>query len=306
MDATDMHLAAYERSLRAKGRSPKTIQGYLEALRQLKLFAAANSAADDITALCQSDLEGWMAHLQAAPKRNRVHGHQNSTPAIRYRQIRAFYGWCVKEEILEVSPMRRMEEPGTVDTPVPVLGDDEIRALLKECSGKDFESRRDTAIIRLWCEPGSPRAAEMAGIKTNDLDLRAQMVTVFGKGSKVRVIPYGMKTGEALDRYLRLRSKHELRALPHLWLGSRGKEITPSGLQQMLRRRADRAGIGHVFPHQLRHSAYHAYDLAGGSQGSAMALFGWSSAAMPLHYGRSARDERARAESRRLSPADRL
>lgn len=297
-----MHLAAYERSLRAKGRSPKTIQGYLEALRQL----AAHADADDITSLVQADLEEWMAHLQGAPKRNRVHGHQSSTPAIRYRQIRAFFNWCVKEEILDLSPMRRMEEPGTVDAPVPVLEDDQIRALLRECSGKSFEDRRDTAIIRLWCEPGSPRAAEMAGIKTDDLDLRGQMVTVLGKGSKIRIIPYGVKAGEALDRYLRVRNKHELRALPHLWLGSRGKPLTPSGLQQMLHRRGERSGVGHIFPHQLRHSAFHAYDLAGGSQGSAMALFGWSSMAMPLHYGRSARDERARAESRRLSPADRL
>jgi site-specific recombinase XerD len=303
VDATEMHLAAYERSLRARNRSPRTIQGYLEALGQL----AAHSGTDDITALDRAAIEEWITHVIAAPKRAKVHGHANSTAAIRFRQVRAFYSWCVAEEILDVSPMRRMVQPSTVDVPVPVLTDDQLRALIKTCSGTDFEARRDVAIIRLWCEPGSPRVAEMAGLQVDDLELRQSMVTVHGKGGRIRAIPYGAKTGQAIDRYLRVRSKHRDRAIPALWLSSRHlKPLTSSGLEQMLRRRADRAGIGHVHPHQLRHSAFHAYEMEGGSQGNAMALFGWRSPAMPLHYGRSARDERAREESRRLSPADRL
>jgi integrase len=66
------------------------------------------------------------------------------------------------------------------------------------------------------------------------------------------------------------------------------------------------AGIDPIHPHQLRHTSYSAYEKAGGTPGSAMRLFGWVSPEMPLHYGKAAADERAQAESRRLSPADRF
>jgi len=89
MDATEMHLAAYERVLKARGRSEWTIQGYLEALGQLAEF----DGGDDITAVEKGTIEEWMAAILAAPKRNRIN-HQGSTAAIRFRQARAFYNWA--------------------------------------------------------------------------------------------------------------------------------------------------------------------------------------------------------------------
>lgn len=300
-----MHLAAYERALRARGRSANTITGYLIALNQLATY----SGCDDVTDLEQADIEKWMSYLiNDAPRRRKAAGHhQHSSPGIKYRQIRAFYNWCVEEEIIESSPMRRMREPKALDAPVPILDDTQLRALLKDCAGTTFEARRDTALIRLWCEPGSPRVAEMAGILVDDLELRQGMVTVRGKGGKIRVIPYGARTGQAIDRYLRARTKHRDHRSPALWLAARqGIAITPSGLAQMLRRRAARAGIGHVHPHQLRHTSAHQWADAGGNEGDAMALFGWSSPEMPKRYGASARIERAQRAARRISPADRL
>jgi site-specific recombinase XerD len=134
MDANEQHLAAYERSLKAKNRSPRTVQGYLEALGQL----ARHAETDDITTIDQAAIERWMQHVIEAPKRRKIHGHAGSTAAIRFRQVRAFYSWCVREEIIDRSPMKRMTEPSTVDVPVPVVADDTIRAILKTCAGTTF------------------------------------------------------------------------------------------------------------------------------------------------------------------------
>jgi site-specific recombinase XerD len=138
------------------------------------------------------------------------------------------------------------------------------------------------------------------------LDLRHDQVTIHGKGDRVRVIPFGAKTGQAIDRYLRQRVKHRDVKLPALWLGARGMGLTPSGLTQMLRRRAGQAGVGHVHPHQLRHTAAHVWADSGGSEADAMVLFGWRSPEMPRRYGRSAATERAQRAARRISPADRF
>ncbi|MEU1395919.1 tyrosine-type recombinase/integrase [Micromonospora zamorensis] len=91
-----------------------------------------------------------------------------------------------------------------------------------------------------------------------------------------------------------------------LWFRARGKPLTASGLYQMLERRAKQAGIGHIHPHQLRHTSAHNWRVAGGSESDAMVLFGWVSPEMPRRYGRSAEVERAQMAARRISPADRL
>lgn len=295
MDPNDMHLAAYRRALRAKNRSPRTIGGYEYSITQL----AARYPGTDVTELTSNQMKDYFAVLLA---------EQKSTSALHhYRQLRAFFNWAVREEIIDRSPMAGMEQPSVTDEPPPIVDDDDLRALLKACAGTDFEARRDTAIIRLWCEPGSPRVSEMAGIELVDLDMRHDQVTIRGKGDKVRVVPFGAKTGQSLDRYLRVRARHKDAKLSALWIGSRGMRTTASGLQQMLRRRCRQAGIDPLHPHQLRHTAAHQWFDNDGSEADADELFGWApSSNMGRIYGRSAKQDRARRSARRKSLGDRL
>lgn len=294
VDPNELHQRAFVRSLRAKNRSKRTIDSYLESLGQLVDFHAGADLAD----LAKPHIEDYLADV--------LETRSATTAALRFRSLRAFYNWAEGEEIVELSPMHRMVEPKITDVPPEVLTDGQLRALLSTCVGKSFEDRRDNAILRIFCEPGSPRVSEMAGLSVEDLKLDQDMIRLTGKGSKVRFIPFGAKTGQAIDRYLRVRNKHRRKALPDLWLGGRGMALTDNGIRQMLRRRSQEAGIGHVHPHQLRHTAAHDWADRGGSEDDAMALFGWASREMAARYGRSARLDRAQRASRRASPADRL
>lgn len=297
MDRTnEMYWNAFERHLRAKHRSPETIYNYRGAVELL----AGMFTGEDLADLGQADIEEFIADLLG---RRSV-----GTAANRYRAVRAFYSWMVDEEITPTHPMRRMQQPAGDDTPPPVLADDDLRALFKVCSSRSFDDRRDAAIMWLLCEPGTPRVSELVGILVDDVDLRPgrEMVKLDGKGRKTRFIPFGAKTGQALDRYLRVRRQHKLAASPYLWLGNRGKPLTRWGVAQMLDRRGQQAGIGHIYPHQFRHTSAHVWYDQGGSESDAMELFGWSSPEMPRRYGRSSRTERARRAARRLSPTDRL
>jgi integrase/recombinase XerD len=68
--------------------------------------------------------------------------------------MRVLYRWLEEEEELP-NPMARMKPPIISEQPIPIVPTDGLRRLLSACAGKDFEARRDTAIIMLLLDTGA-------------------------------------------------------------------------------------------------------------------------------------------------------
>jgi site-specific recombinase XerD len=222
----------------------------------------------------------------------------------RYRGLHAFFKWAVAEGDLTASPMDGMKPPQLSEQPVEVIRLEHLARLLKTCEGRDFTSRRDTAIILLLVDTGM-RRAECVGMTLEDVDLDQRIVWVLGKGRRPRALPIGRKTAQSLDRYLRAREGHRLAHLPHLWVGRNGP-MTPSGIYQVVHDRARAAGLPAMHPHQLRHAFATSWLAEGGNENELMLVAGWKSRTMIDRYTKATAVERARASHARLSPADRL
>jgi integrase/recombinase XerD len=289
----DLVWSSYARGLRLRGRSIATIATY--GYSYLSLAEWSGKSPIDLT---RPEIEAWIDHRLSTVKR--------ATISNDARNMRIFYAWAVREEIIGKSPMDRIPLPVSDSAPKRVMRSEEIRALLAACKGKRFYDVRDTAIIRLLCEVGTPRVGELIGMTLSSVNLATDLISLNGKSGH-RIIPIGDRAAAALERYLRARTAHRLGSKHDaLWLSERGP-FSACGVRDMLIQRGKKAGIERVTPHLFRHWTAAQASEAGMADSLMEALYGWSDGSvMGRHYARSTRAVRAQNAARRLALGDQL
>jgi len=300
-----INITSFKRHLSAENKSAKTIKSYLEACTQLSEFLKSKGMPQYLSDIKREHVEHFINDL--------LEHRTPATAANRFRSLRAFFKWAIEEGEIsaESSPMANMKVPKVPEKEVRVLTGDEISSLLAACRGAGFEARRDLAILRMFVTTGA-RRLEIATLRfdpenplENDIDLDQGVARVLGKGGRDRLLPLDPRTVKALDRYLRVRARHPHSDMRWLWLGKKG-QLTEDGLRQMLERRAEKAGLGHLHLHQLRHSFAHHWLVDGGSESDLMRIAGWKSQEMVRKYASSTAQERAIKASRRFGLGSRI
>lgn len=232
-----------------RGLSEKTCIAYGGDLRffaaYLKRRKIENAA--DVT---RDDIVDFLAH-------EREQGMKGSTRARRTAAIRMFFRYLKERRLIPTNPSDLMDAPKKALALPRVLSEAEVFAMLDEVKGDGPVPLRDRAMLEVMYGCGL-RVSELCALKNDDIVADGELLRIFGKGSKERIVPIGGAAGRALAAYLggsrESFAKGNL-AETHVFLTRLGKPFTRQGVFKIVRARAAAVGIAadRISPHVLRH-----------------------------------------------------
>jgi integrase/recombinase XerD len=230
------------------GHSANTVDAYLRDLRRLGEFSLVRGI-DDPARVTRTHLRDFVYLLKDL-------GLSAATIRREVSAIRTYYAFLVGEGRVQDDPSDRLESPRRGRALPETLSVREVEALLAAPSVDEPLGWRDRALLELGYGAGM-RVSELCGLGLTDLLLAEQLVRVFGKGGKERLVPLGRAVIGSVSVYL-----HTLRpeldrghSAGRVLLNARGEPLSRVGAWGIVKRAAERAGITkRVTPHTLRHS----------------------------------------------------
>ena len=222
--------------------SPNTIKFYTVEFNRFLAFCESNNL-QMIQEITPSILREYLLHLEST-------GRNPGGIHAGYRAIKSLLIWYESEMEPKDwhNPIRKVRAPKLsikVIEPVPM---ETVKRLVASCDGTRETDTRDRAMILFLLDTGA-RAFEACGADLNDLDLmNGDLIVRHGKGDKQRMVMIGKKTRQEVRRYLRTRADNN----PALWVTNEGERLTYEGLNQVLRRRAQYAGVRKPGLHDFR------------------------------------------------------
>lgn len=269
----DVEEAAQEYLATLKRLQPKTVKGYEQRLGVFCSWVNTTNKKKVTDHLKQIQLEQvnvyvvdhFVQYLQQTHTSHKagVGGISTYTLAGYVRVIKSFLNWCLVDEeycqYVKESVVKRIKLPKVTLVVIETFTDDQIAALRKTCKREhsDHLRLRDECVLSILLSTGI-RAFELCALTIGNthLDPRESYIKVLGKGQKWREVPLDDKCRRQLKLY-KQRYRHDASATDPLIIGrSDQRPLTVSGLEKIIRRLGEWAGIEGVrcSPHTFRHT----------------------------------------------------
>ena len=278
--------------------SPHTILNYGKDLEQFLAFLSPpGTLPPPLASVKHTLIREYVGHLHDL-------GLEKSSVARKLAALRSFFKYCVRENFISENPARLVPTPKLPKRIPSVLSAEEMNGFLNHlatmgpsaaasaalrerasvlgATGKrprrddaGLLLRRDRALLELLYAAGL-RVSELTGLNLIDMDQAERVLRVRGKGDKERIVPYGSKAQEALEKYWPVREQlltHVSRkagqaAIPHsqaVFLNYAGRRLTQRSVGRIVKKYVRLVNINwDLHPHSLRH-AFATHLLADGA-----------------------------------------
>jgi integrase/recombinase XerD len=231
-----------------RGLAGETLAAYRHDIVRLAAFLVSQG--------CASPAEATTGQLRSFVLGLKDLGLSASSIARNLSAIRGYFGFLLGENLVVADPSDRLQTPRGWRRLPEVLTVPEIEALLDAPDLSHRLAWRDRAMLEFAYASGV-RVSELISLRLVDLNLKDEVATVLGKGSRERLVPLGRRAVGTLSIYLReTRPRLERgRGEGRVFLNATGRPLTRMGVWKILRGHVETAGIRKtVSPHTLRHS----------------------------------------------------
>ncbi len=247
-DAADV-FARYLRS--EKQYSAHTLRNYMQDLAQFAAFtsAAREDAEVAVGAIGAADIRAFAGQLMVAGVARRSVARKLST-------LRSFFKFLFRKGMLDKQPAAGVRTPKLPRQLPRFLTVNDVDRLCRVVDDGTLQGRRDRAIIEVLYSTGM-RVSELAALTHAQVDVRAGVIRVVGKGKKERLVMLGGAAGTALNAYVRdpaytHRGQHDA-----IFRNRFDMPLGMLSIERMIVRAGTAAGLAErVTPHMLRSDIY--------------------------------------------------
>ena len=244
-----------------RGLSENTVQAYRRDLAAYSAVLALRGISDPAT-ITDADVAAFTHELRTRPDRPLT----ASSMARMLSSVRGWHRFLLDEGIVAVDVSAEAKPPKLSMRLPKAISIEQMAAVLAATDGDDIQALRDKALLELLYATGA-RISEAVGLNVDDV-IEGDIVRLFGKGNKQRIVPVGSYARAAIDAYLvRARPALSMRgkSTPALFLGIRGHRVSRQNAWLIIRAAAEKAKLGiDISPHTFRHS-FATHLLAGGA-----------------------------------------
>ncbi len=244
MDYEDKIEEFKEYLLLEKKYSQNTINSYANELKKFKKYFIDKKSLKNLN---NKDIKDYVQSISG--------GESSKSLAHAISTLKSFYKFLLTQKYVKNNPLDNIVQPKIKKDLPKVLSEEEVERLL-DIKLTNHYSYRNKAMLEMMYSSGL-RVSELINLRVTDIDLEMELVRIFGKGSKERVIPLGDYAVDALIEYLTYHRQSLLKKQDsnYLFLSSRGDKMTRQAFFKIVKKIAKDQGIKTDFsPHTLRHS----------------------------------------------------
>ena len=224
-------LQKYIATKRIEGIAESTLERYAD--QNLKLLQFLRKPLDEITAY---DIRFYLSYRRETKKVS------NSTLDGIRRCYSSFFGWLAAEGAIQKNPcavVAQIKSRKQVRLPFSAV---DLEKMRKSC-----RTIRDLALLDFLYSTGC-RVSEVARMDISDVDFERMECKVLGKGNKERIVYLTPVAAMNLQEYLDSREDSG----EHLFDGWKGRRISKSGIETLVRKIGKKSGVEKAYPHRFR------------------------------------------------------
>lgn len=240
--------------LAEKGYSVHTIRAYRSDISGFIQFYLKDQTVDDaaeyqklfldsVSRLDKNSIRAYLAHLVRSKKSKR-------TVSRKLSSLKAFFEYLIKIGQLKVNPADMVPFPKLEKSIPRFLTIEDLFRLLDSIKTETWLDKRNLAMFETFYSTGM-RVSEMEGLNLEDIDFKNQMIKVFGKGSKERIVPVGKRALNAIKNY---RASLKENFIP-VFVNKNFSRLSTRSIRRILDKIVRDCHLNlSVSPHTLRHS----------------------------------------------------